>query len=137
VRLSQVADALRERAGAPFLSAHIAQVREERHGSVVVARTLRVNERVDSLPGLAFSLGQAGQISITGDLFLAFAPRSSPSLPSPGNLVSRLRHRLGALPQCAGRPITTSPPAAVPSTFFAVTAQHDGLERKREVLLVA
>ena len=45
VRLSQVADALRELAGAPFLSAHIAEVREERHGSVVVARTLRANER--------------------------------------------------------------------------------------------
>lgn len=103
MRLSQVVDALRELAGELFLSAYIAQVREERHGSVTVARTLHANKRVDLLPGLAFSLRQADQISIAGDLFLSFAPHASPSLPLAGNLVSRLRHRLGALPQCAGR----------------------------------
>jgi hypothetical protein len=104
VRFTQLADGLRELGGVPFLYAYIAQIREERHRSVVVARPPCANECVDLLPDLAFSLGEAGQVSIAGDLFLAFAPCASPSFPLPGNLVPRLRHRLGALPQGASRP---------------------------------
>jgi hypothetical protein len=76
VRLSKRGDVSRE-LGVPLLPpAHVAQVHEECHSSVVVTGTFRRDECIDALPRLTFPLCQISQISVTGCLMFALTPRA-------------------------------------------------------------